>query len=338
VKMRFLGQTGLKVSELCFGALTFGDVGPAKNFGGVVQRDAETIVGFALEAGINFFDTADVYSEGVSEEMLGKALGTHRKDIILATKVRGRMGERPNDIGLSRHHMLEACDASLKRLKTDYIDLYQLHSYDSCTRLEDTLHALDDLVRCGKVRYIGCSNFAGWQMMKSLSISEKYGWEKFVSTQVLYSLVSRDIENEIVPVCIEEGLSVLVWSPLANGFLSGKYRRGQPRPSGGRISDPKGDYPFLPFDEQKGFDIVEELDRIAKEHQATVAQAALNYLLRKPGVTSVTVSARKIEQLKDNIKTIDWEMTSEEVARLDALSKPALVYPYWYLDRNPLGR
>ncbi len=336
MRMRFLGKAGIKVSELCFGALTFGGRGRYKRMGEVDQKQADTLVGMALEAGINFFDTADVYSEGLSEEILGKALGARRKDVILATKVHGKMSPEPNNVGLSRHHILEGCNASLKRLGTDYIDLYQVHSFDPFTPLEETLRALDDLVRCGKVRYIGCSNFAGWHLMKALSISEKYGWEKFASLQALYSLVSRDLENELVPLCLDQGLAILVWSPLGGGFLTGKYRRGQPRPQGTRLSDPKAG--FMPFDEQKGFDIVEELDRIAKEHKATVAQAALNYLLQKPGVTSVIIGARTSEQLADNLKTTDWEMTSGEVARLDELSQPGPVYPYWYLARNVLGR
>jgi len=336
MKMHFLGKTGIKVSELCFGALTFGDRGRSKRVGGLDQKQADPFVGMALEYGVNFFDTADFYSEGLSEEILGKALGTRRKDVILATKVYGKMSLEPNDVGLSRHHILEGCNASLKRLGTDYIDLYQVHSFDQFTPLEETLHALDDLVRCGKVRYIGCSNFAGWQLMKALSISEKYNWEKFASLQALYSLVSRDLENELVPLCLDQGLAILVWSPLGGGFLTGKYRRGQPRPLGVRLSDPKAG--FIPFDEQKGFDIVEELDRIAKEHKVTAAQAALNYLLRKPGITSVIIGARTPEQLTDNLKTTDWEMTSEEVARLDELSQPGSVYPYWYLERDVLGR
>ncbi len=337
MKMRFLGKAGIKVSELCFGALTFGGRGErSKRIGEANQKQAERLVGMALENGINFFDTADFYSEGLSEEILGKALGARRRDVILATKVFGRMSPEPNDVGLSRHHILEGCDTSLKRLGTDYIDLYQVHSFDPFTPLEETLHALDDLVRCGKVRYIGCSNFAGWQLMKALSISEKYGWEKFASLQALYSLVSRDLENELVPLCLDQGLAILVWSPLGEGFLTGKYRRGQPRPQGARLSVPNTS--FIPFNEQRGFDIVEELDRIAKEHKATVAQVALNYLLRKPGVTSVIIGARTPEQLADNLKTTDWEMTSAEVARLDELSQSEPVYPYWYLKRNALGR
>jgi len=326
--MVFLGKTGIKVSELCFGTMTFGGRGRHKAIGELGHKEADTLVGMALNAGVNFFDTADVYSEGLAEEILGRTLGARRKNIILATKVRGRTGPEPNDVGLSRHHIIEACNASLKRLGTDYIDLYQVHAFDPHTLLEETLRALDDLVRQGKVRYIGCSNFSGWQLMKALSISEKYGWEKFVTLQALYSLVARELENELIPLCLDQGLGILPWSPLSFGFLSGKYRRGQPKPEGTRLSGPDFDR-FLPLNEEKGFDIVEELDLIAKEHNASVAQAALNYLLRKPGVTSVIIGAKTQEQLADNLKTTDWRMTPEEVTRLDELSRPPRPYPYW---------
>jgi len=316
--------------------MTFGGRGRHKIIGEVDQKEADTLVGMALDAGINFFDTADVYSEGLSEEICGKALGTQRKNIILATKVRARMGPGPNDVGLSRHHILEGCNASLKRLGTDYIDLYQVHSFDPITPLEETLRALDDLVRQGKVRYIGCSNFAGWQLMKALSISERYGWEKFVSLQALYSLIARELENELVPLCLDQGMGILVYSPLSGGFLTGKYRRGQPRPEGTRLSQTESN--SLPFDEEKGFNVVEQLDRIGKEHNATVAQAALNYLLRKQGITSVIIGARTREQLAENLRTIDWEMTPAEVTRLDELTQPIPIYPYAFLARNPHGR
>ena len=336
MEMHFLGKTGIKVSELCFGTMTFGGRGRHKIIGEVDQKEADTLVGMALDAGINFFDTADVYSEGLSEEICGKALGTQRKNIILATKVRARIGPGPNDVGLSRHHILEGCNASLKRLGTDYIDLYQVHSFDPITPLEETLRALDDLVRQGKVRYIGCSNFAGWQLMKALSISERYGWEKFVSLQALYSLIARELENELVPLCLDQGMGILVYSPLGGGFLTGKYRRGQPRPEGARLSQTESS--SLPFDEEKGFNIVEQLDRIGKEHNATVAQAALNYLLRKQGITSVIIGARTREQLAENLRTIDWEMTPAEATRLDELTQPIPIYPYEFLARNPHGR
>lgn len=333
MKMRFLGKTGVKVSELCFGTMTFGGRSFFKYVGQLGQKEANTLVDMSLEAGINFFDTADVYSQGLSEEMLGKALGKRRKDIILATKVRGKMGPGPNDVGLSRHHIIEACNASLKRLGTDYIDLYQVHNFDPDTPQEETMRALDDLVRQGKVRYIGCSNYSGWQLMKAMAISDKRGWERFVTLQALYSLLARDLENEMVPLCLDQGLGILVWSPLLGGFLSGKYRRGKPKPKGTRLTAPQPR--FLQLDEEKGFDIVEELDRIAKAHNATVAQAALNYLLAKEGVSSVIIGARTPEQLADNLKTTDWEMSVEEVSRLDEMSQPVPVYPYWMQAMPP---
>jgi aryl-alcohol dehydrogenase-like predicted oxidoreductase len=328
---RFLGNTGVRVSELCFGAMTFGGKGRWTGIGQVQQKEANELVGMALDAGINFFDTADVYSEGRSEEILGKALGSRRQDVVLATKVRGRTGPGPNDVGLSRKHIIESCDASLKRLGTDHIDLYQVHSFDPATPLEETLRALDDLVRAGKVRYIGASNFTGWQLMKALAISEKQNLERFVTLQALYSLIARDLENELVPLSLDQGLGILPWSPLGGGFLTGKYRRGKPRPEGARRSDPS--HQFLQFDEERAFDIVDELERIADDHDATITQAALNYLLRKPGVTSVIIGVRNKEQLADDLGTPDWEMTPEEVARLDALSGPPRAYPYWMLER-----
>jgi len=330
MKMRMLGNTGVKVSELCFGAMTFGDRGYWKSIGGLQQPEATRLVDICLDSGVNFFDTADVYSEGVSEQLLGRALGTRRKDVILATKVRSRTGPGPNDVGLSRVHILTSCEASLRRLGTDYIDLYQVHSFDPLTPIEETLRSLDDLVRQGKVRYIGCSNYAGWQLMKAIVISERQNLERFVTLQAYYSLINRELEFELVPLCLDQGLGILPWSPLAGGFLTGKYRRGAPRPQGTRRSDTSN--LFLQFDEQRGYDIVDELERIGNEHNATIAQAALNYLLRKRGVVSVIIGARTPEQLADNLKTSEWEMTQDDVTRLDDISHPPRIYPYWMLE------
>lgn len=327
MEMRFLGNTGMKVSVLCFGTMTFGGAGYWKRIGDHGQKEADLLVGSAIDRGINFFDTADIYSGGVSEELLGKALGPRRKDIVLATKVRGRMGKGPNDVGLSRHHIIEACHASLRRLGSDYIDLYQVHNVDPFTSFEETLRALDDLIRDGKVRYIGCSNYAGWHLMKSLAISLREHFERFITIQSYYSLLCRDIEYEVVPVCLDQNVGILPWSPLAGGFLTGKYRRGAPRPSSSRRSDPEGN--FLQFDEEKGYDIVDELDRIAQAHGGTVAQTALQYLLRKPGVCSIVIGARTTGQLHDNLGALSWAMTDEEFRRLDAVTVPARVYPYW---------
>jgi aryl-alcohol dehydrogenase-like predicted oxidoreductase len=318
MKMRFLGKTSVQVSELCFGTMSFGGPSLMQTFGGVSQKEADVLVNMAIDSGVNFFDTAENYSEGLSEEILGKVLGARRKSIILTTKVGSSQGP---DGGLSRRRIIETCNASLKRLGTDYIDLYLVHNFDSLTPLEETLRALNDLVQQGKVRYIGCSNYTGWQLMKALAISDKHDWERFAALEADYSLVVRDLEYELVPLCLDQGLGVLTWSSLAGGFLTGEYRRGQPRPEGTK---------FFGFDEQKGYAILEELDRIAEAHNATVAQAALNYLLRKPGVTSVLSGMKTPEQLADNIKATEWEMTQEEATRLDAVSEPAPFYPYWF--------
>jgi aryl-alcohol dehydrogenase-like predicted oxidoreductase len=336
MNMRFMGNTGVKVSELCFGTMTFGGQGYWQMIGGLGQNEANKLIAISLDAGVNFFDTANVYSLGMAEEILGKALGPRRKDVIVATKVRGRMGEGPNDVGLSRRHITESCEASLKRLGTDYIDLYQVHSFDPFTPLEETMGVLNDLVHQGKVRYIGCSNFAGWQLMKALSISKEQHWEKFVTLQAYYSLAARELEFELLPLCLDQHMGVLVWSPLSGGFLTGKFRRGQKPPEGTRRTDP--DKVFLKIDEDKGYAIIDELEKIAKEHNASIAQAALNYLLRRRGISSVIIGARTPEQLQDNLKTVTWEMTPEEVARLDEISKPPRTYPYWFLESGVQAR
>jgi aryl-alcohol dehydrogenase-like predicted oxidoreductase len=331
MEMRFLGSSGLKVSALAFGTMTFGGTNEFFRQVGSTQVDeARRLVDLCLEAGVNLFDTADVYSQGVSEEILGQALGKRRGDVILATKLHGRMGDGPNDVGQSRHHIIRACEDSLRRLGTDYIDLYQVHGFDALTPLEETLGALDDLVRSGKVRYIGCSNYSAWHLMKALCISERKGLERFVSQQVYYSLIARELEYELVPLSLDQGLGILVWSPLAGGFLSGKFRRGQPGPEGTRRSQ-RGDPGTI--DEEKGYDIVDVLEEIAREHEATIAQAALNWLLHRLGVTSVIIGARTEEQLRDNLEAASWEMTDEEVRRLDEASATPPIFPYWHQRR-----
>lgn len=328
MEMRFLGKSGLKVSVLSFGTLTFG--GSDNFFGqiGSTQLDeAQRLVDICLEAGVNLFDTADVYSHGRSEEILGKALGKRRQNVLVATKAYGRMGEGANDVGLSRYHLIRACEDSLRRLGTDYIDLYQVHGFDALTPLEETLRALDDLVRSGKVRYIGCSNYSGWHLMKALCVSEREGLERYVSQQVYYSLVARELEYELIPLSIDQGIGILVWSPLAFGFLSGKYRREQAEPEGTRRSQ-LGD--VATFDLEKGYDIVEALDEVAKAHNVTIAQAALNWLLRRSGVTSVIIGARNEQQLRDNLGAAQWEMTPEEMQRLNEVSAVPAIYPYWH--------
>ncbi|OGO23546.1 MAG: hypothetical protein A2144_11135 [Chloroflexi bacterium RBG_16_50_9] len=330
MKMRFLGKTGLQVSELCLGTANFGATGVYEHSGRIEQKDADFIVNMALDAGINLFNTAERYSYGIAEEFFGKALGARRKEAIIITKINPARTPGPNDGGLSRKHIIEGCHASLKRLKTDYIDLYEIHEMDRYTPLEVTLRTLDDLVREGKVRYIGCSNFTGWQLMKALALSDKNGWERFVTLEAKYSLASRGLEYELVPLCLDQGIAILAWSPLYGGYLSGKYRRGQPWPRGTRF--PNLEDKFWPVEPEKLFDIVEELDRIAKEHHATVSQAALNYLLRKPGVNSLIVGLRTAKQLEENLKATDWQMSPEEVERLDRLSEPPHEYPYYVFD------
>ncbi|MBP1647280.1 MAG: putative oxidoreductase [Bacteroidetes bacterium] len=329
MKTRFLGQSGLQVSELCFGAMMFVGNKGWRHLSDIRQKEADAMVGSSLDAGINFFDTADIYSDGESERILGQALGTRRKEAIIGTKGGFRTGPGPNETGCSRLHLLEACDASLKRLNTEYLDLYQIHSFDFVIPLEETLEALDTLVRQGKVRYIGCSNFTGWQLMKAMAISRELGLHRFVSLQALYSLVTRDIEAELVPVCLDQGLGILPWGPLAGGFLTGKYRAHAPWPTGTRLRKPEDRFPF---DEQKGYAIVDELDTIARAHGGSIAQAALNYLLQKPGITSVIFGARSMEQLQENIRATEWSLTAEEMDRLDRMSVPEKLYPHWYFD------
>src|SRR5215510_12369302 len=275
MKYRLLADTGVYVSELCLGAMTFGGRGQMwEVIGGIDQPEVDAIVHRALDAGVNFIDTADVYAAGESETMVGKAIVGRRQDIVLATKVRGRMGKTPNAVGLSRLHILEAVEASLKRLGTDYIDLYQIHRFDALTNLEDTLRALDDLVRAGKVRYIGCSNLAAWQMMKALAISREQHLERFRCTQSFYSLAGRELEREMIPLLKDQGLGLLVWSPLAGGFLSGKFTR-----QGGDEAARRATFDFPPVNKEQAFDLLDVLTRIARRHEASVARVSLAWVL-----------------------------------------------------------
>ena len=333
--MRFLGKTGLQVSELCLGTGSFGGRGVYKKTGEIGQKEADLIVGMALDSGINFFNTAETYSDGWAEEILGKALGKRRKEAIVITKVHPTRSPGPNDGGFSRKHLIEGCDASLKRLGTDYIDLYELHMFDEHTPLEVTLRALDDLVSAGKVRYFGCSNFSAWQVMKSLAISRENAWASFMTLEAMYSLASRWLEFELVPLCIDQGLAMLVFSPLHGGFLSGKYRRGKPWPAGTRFKSLENTEPW-PVEPEKLFNIVDELDVIANAHNATISQTALNYLLKKPGINSLIIGVRTADQLAENLKTTEWEITPEEVARLDRVSEPVRRYPYFVY--NPVKK
>ena len=321
---RLLADTGVFVSELCLGAMTFGGKGGMwETIGGLPQKEVDKLIGAALDAGINFIDTADVYASGESEEMTGKALKGKRDQVVLATKVRGRMGPGPNDVGLSRLHIMQGVEQSLKRLGTDYIDLYQIHRSDLLTNIEDTLRALDDLVRQGKVRYIGCSNLPAWELMKALAVSDAGNLERFRCTQSYYALVGRELERETIPLLEDQGLGLLVWSPLAGGFLSGKFTRDS-EGSGRRAS-----FDFPPIDRDRGYDIVDVLLDIAGERNISAARVALAWVLANDAVTSVIIGARKMAQLEDNLAAVDVELTEEELGRLDEVSKLPLHYPAW---------
>ena len=333
---RQLGRSGLRVSVLTLGTMTFGGVGAFAKTGETDLAGARRLVDRCIEAGVNLFDTADVYSWGVSEEILGQVLEARRRSVLVTTKARMTMGEGPNDAGLSRQHLVAACEASLKRLGTDWIDLYQLHEWDGQTPVEETLRALDDLVRAGKVRYVGCSNYAGWQLMKALGVSERLGLERFVSQQIHYTLEAREAEYELVPIAVDQGVGIMVWSPLAGGLLSGKYRRGQPHPPGSRHLTDWGEPPIR--DEGRLYDIVEELVAIAGERGVTAAQVALAWLLGRPGVATLVIGARDERQLDANLAAAELELTEEERARLDRVSAPPLLYPYWHQAKTARDR
>ncbi len=336
MEYRQLGRSGLRVSTITLGTMGFGGTGWASPVGRIDVDGARRQIDMCRDAGVNLFDTADVYSAGLSEEILGQALGKDRDDVLVATKVRGDMGPGPNDGGLSRHHVVRACEASLRRLGTDHIDLYQVHEWDGLTPLEETLSALDALVQSGKVRYIGSSNYTARQLMKSLWISDRDGLESFVSEQIYYSLQARDAENELIPIAVDEGLGVLVWSPLAGGLLSGKYRRGQDAPEGTRRFEGWTEPPV--HDEDRLYDTVEVLVELAEGHGVSAAQVALAYTLGKPAVTSVIVGARTEEQLADNLAAAELTLSEDEVRRLDDVSGVPLLYPYWHQANTAVGR
>ena len=333
---RQLGRSGLKISTITLGTMGFGGTGWASPVGHLDVKAARQQIDICLEAGVNLIDTADIYSEGLSEKILGEALGADRDNVLIATKVRGAMGPGPNDEGLSRHHILRAVEASLRRLGTDYIDLYQVHEWDGLTPQEETLSALDSLVQSGKVRYIGSSNYTARQLMKALWISDLRGFSSYVSQQIYYSLQARDAENELVPIAIEEGLGVLVWSPLAGGLLSGKYRRGQDAPEGTRRFEGWTEPPVN--DEDRLYDTVDVLVEIGEGYGVSAAQVALAYTLAKPAVTSVIIGARTEEQLRDNLAAAELTLTAAEFERLDTVSRVPLLYPYWHQANVQPGR
>jgi aryl-alcohol dehydrogenase-like predicted oxidoreductase len=333
---RQLGRSGLRVSALTLGTMTFGGRGNFANVGSTGVTDARRQVDLCLDAGVNLFDTADVYSDGLSEEILGEVLEGRRDDVLVATKARMAMGDGPNDAGLSRHHLLRSCEASLRRLRTDHIDLYQVHEWDGQTPIEETLDALDALVRDGKVRYIGCSNYAAWQLMKALGESDRRGLQRFVSQQIHLSLQAREAEYELVPATLDQGLGILVWSPLAGGLLSGKYRRGEQGPQGSRQLTTWNEPPV--YDEDALYDTVDVLVEIADSHGVSAAQVALAWLLARPGVSSVIVGARTEEQLADNLRAADLQLSDEQRTRLDEISRPPLLYPYWHQAKTSADR
>ena len=336
MKYKLLGNTGLKVSELCLGTMTFGGRGMWTAIGTLPQNEVNELVKQSVDAGINFIDTANVYSEGLSEIMTGKAireLGLKRDDLVIATKVRGVMGEGPNNSGLSRKHILQQADESLSRLNMDYIDLYQIHGFDPLTPFEETLDALDTLVKSGKVRYIGCSNLAAWQIMKALGISAQQHLAKFVSLQAYYTIAGRDLEREVAPLLFDQKLGLMVWSPLAGGFLSGKYSRNAATEEGRRVN-----FDFPPVNKEKAFDIIDVMQDIAQHKGVTVAQIALDWLLHQQVVTSVIIGAKKPEQLQDNLKAVDVKLSVDELAQLDEVSKLNPEYPGWMILRQGADR
>ena len=339
---RYLGNSGFKVPALGFGAGTFGGQGPLFSAWGNTDVDgARRIVDICLDAGVNLFDSADVYSNGASESILGAAVKGRRDKVILSTKMSLRAGDGPNDVGSSRHHLVAATDAALERLGTDYIDLLQLHAFDAMTPVEQVLRTLDDLVRAGKVRYIGLSNFSGWQLMKSLAASDRLGLSRYVANQTYYSLIGRDYEWELMPLAIDQGVGAIVWSPLGWGRRTGKSRRGQPLPAGSRLHDTAGFAP--PVEEERLYRVVDAMDQVAEETGKTLPQIALNWLLQRPTVASVLIGARDEEQLKHNLGALGWQLTAEQVKRLDAASAvtpPYPYYPYWngqFSERSPVA-
>lgn len=337
MKYNLLGKTGLWVSEICLGTMTFGAKGKFAAVGGVDQKGADALVTQAIDAGVNFIDTANVYSEGISEEMTGKAikhLGISRDDLILATKVRGTMGEKPNQKGLSRKHIIDQVEASLKRLDTDYIDLYQIHSNDPITPIDETLRALDDLVRSGKVRYIGASNVAAWQLMKALDYSYYNNLERFNSLQAYYTLAGRDLEREIIPLLEDQQVGLMVWSPLAGGLLSGKYDRNSKKKSGGR----RDNFDFPPVNEERAFNIIDVLRPMAKENGVSMAQLSIAWLLKQKAVSTVIVGAKKTEQLEENLNASKIEFSKDDFEKLEKVSKLEREYPGWMLDVTKVDR
>jgi aryl-alcohol dehydrogenase-like predicted oxidoreductase len=339
VEYRFLGGSGLRVPVLSFGAGTFGGRGEFfAAWGSSDVKEATRLVDLCLDAGLTMFDTADVYSRGSSEEILGEAIKGRRDRVLISTKATFPMGDGPNDAGSSRLHLLESIDGSLRRLQTDRIDLFQLHGFDAHTPIEETLSTLDDLVRAGKIRYVGCSNFSGWHLMKSLGIADRYNLPRYVAHQALYSLITREYEWELMPLALDQRVGAVVWSPLGWGRLTGKIRRGRPLPETSRLHKTADAGP--PIDDEYLYRVVDALDEVASETGKTIPQIAINWLLQRPTVSNVIVGARNGEQLRENLGAIGWNLTPEQVAKLDAASERTPIYPYWHqrqnLELNPI--
>ncbi len=335
MEFRQLGASGLFVPVLCFGTGTFGGAGNFfKAWGNTQVEEATRLIDICLDAGVNFFDTANTYSEGLSEEILGKAIAGRRDKTIISTKGTFPFGKGPNNQGSSRFHLIKQVEGSLKRLGTDYIDLYHMHGFDGNTPVEETLYTLDTLVKAGKIRYIAASNFSGWHLMKSLAVSEKYGWTKYIGHQVYYSLANREYEWELMPLGLDQKVGSLIWSPLAAGRLGGKYRRNQPLPQDSRIAQGGSPVPEAVVNEEVFYNTLDVIDQIAEETGKTVAQVALNWLLQRPTVSTIIIGARNEEQLKQNLGAAGWNLTVEQVKRLDKASEVPTIYPYWHQRQN----
>lgn len=338
MEFRPLGRSGFTLPALSLGTATFGGGEGFAEWGASDVKTATRLVDLCLEAGLSMFDSADMYSAGVAEQILGAAIKGRRDKVIISTKAAFRTGPGPNDVGTSRAHLIKSCEGSLRRLGTDFIDLYQVHCFDALTPVEETLEALDDLVRAGKVRYVGCSNFSGWHLMKSLAISQQRGLARYVAHQAYYSLLGREYEWELMPLGLDQGVGAVVWSPLGMGRLGGKFRRGQPRPAVSRLNDPQTVKIAPPAEDEQVYRIVDVLDAIAAETGRTVAQIAINWVLQRPGVSTVIIGARDEAQLRANLGAVGWALTGEQVARLDVASAKAKIYPYWHqvhYERNP---
>jgi aryl-alcohol dehydrogenase-like predicted oxidoreductase len=335
MEYRFLGGSGLEVPVLSFGTATFGGGTEFfKAWGSTQNEEATRLVDLCLDAGVNMFDTADVYSQGLSEEILGKAIHGKRSRLLISTKATFPFGSGPNNQGSSRFNLIKQIEGSLKRLQTDYVDIYHMHGFDGNTSVDETLRALDDLVTSGKVRYLAASNFSGWHLMKSLATSDRYGWNRYVGHQVYYSLMNREYEWELMPLGIDQKVGAIVWSPLAAGRLGGKYGRNKPLPPEGRVSQGGSPIPEAVFSHEVFYSVVDTLEELSKETRKTVAQVAINWILQRPTVSNIIIGARNETQLKENLGAVGWNLTKEQIAKLDSVSNTPPIYPYWHQRQN----